>query len=107
MQEIPDSPFNSKLIFLKPTTESEVIRTIQNLKNKSGGGDEIHAFTLKMAASYISSILADIINNTFTQGICPKQFKTADICPIYKSGSNKQVNNYRLIALVSNLAKIC
>ena len=97
IQEVPDIPVNTESIFLKPTIESEVIRTIQNLKNKSRGGDQIHAFTSKFAAPYISSILADIINNTFTQGIRPKQSKTADFCPVYKSGSKKHVNNYRPI----------
>ena len=78
------------------------MRTIQNLKNKSGGGDETRAFSLKLTAPYISPILADIINYTLLKGECPTQFKTAVICPVHKSGSKKQVNGYRPIALISN-----
>lgn len=40
------------------------------------------------------------------QGTCPYQFKKAVICPIYKNGLKSLVNNYRPIALISNLAKI-
>ena len=54
---------------------------------------------------YISAILADIINYTFLKG-SRTQFKTAVICPVCKSGYKKQVNNYRPIALISNLSKI-
>ena len=66
MQKIPNIPFNTESMFLNPTTKSEVIRTIQNLKNKSGSGDQIHAVTLQLACPYISLIFADIINNTIT-----------------------------------------
>ena len=58
-----------------------------------------------MAAPYISAILADIINYTLLKGECPTQFKTAVICPVHKSGSKKQVNGYRPIALISNWEK--
>ena len=43
--EIPDIPLDQETLFPKPTSGNGVMRTIQNLKNKSGGGDEIHAFS--------------------------------------------------------------
>ena len=63
-------------IIILVTNEEEVRLTINGLKNKSDGSDEIHAYALKLVAPYIASILARIINN------------------------------YRLIALISNLAKV-
>ena len=50
--------------------------------------------------------MAHIINTAIYQGTCPSQFKNSDICPIYKSGSKKELNNYRPISLISNLAKV-
>ena len=35
-----------------------------------------------------------------------KKIKAADICPIYKYGSNKDMNNYSTISLILNLKKI-
>ena len=77
--EIPDIPFNQETLFLKPYSENKVMRTIQNLKNKSVGGDDIHAFSLKLAAPYIS------VYYTFFKRKCPSQFKTAFIMPHYGS----------------------
>ena len=41
--EIPNIPFNSHTFFILPTDEDEVRLTINGLKEKSDGGDEIHA----------------------------------------------------------------
>lgn len=104
--DIPIVPINQHSLFLSPTSEFEVLETIHQLKNKSGGSDQIHANTIKLAAPFIAPILCHIINNAMLHGKCPSQFKTAVICPVFKSGSKKLVNNYRPIALISNLAKV-
>ena len=106
-QKDHETPFNQETVFMKPTSKPEVMRTIQNLKNKSGGDDEIHASSLKLAAPYISAILADIMNYTFLKENVHRNLKQlAVICLVYKSGSKKQAKNFRPIALISNLAKI-
>ena len=43
-------PINKETLFLKPTMESEVMKTIRNLKNMSG--DTSHSFTIKLATSF-------------------------------------------------------
>ena len=40
------------------------------------------------------------------QRIYSRKFKAADIFPVYKGGSKKDMNNYRPISVFSNLAKI-
>lgn len=77
-----------------------------NLKNKSGGSDDIHAYVIKLAAKYITPAFTYIINKIMVEGVCPVHFKTADICPVYKNGSKNMVNNYRPIELISNLAEV-
>lgn len=106
LQEAPTIPFNQNSLFITPTNDTEVSRIIKQLKNKSGGCDDIHAFIIKLAAPYITPLLTHIINKAISEGNCPRQFKSADICPVHKNGSKTQVNNYRPIALISNLAKI-
>ena len=42
----------------------------------------------------------------FELGIFPKNFKTAKVIPIYKSGSKNLVHNYRPISLLPCLSKV-
>lgn len=104
--DIPDIPMNAHSLFLHPTNELEILQIINNIKNKAGGYDNIHAFDLKLAAPFIAPVLSHIINECLLQGIVPRQFKIAEVCPVHKSGSKTIVNNYRPIALISNIAKI-
>ena len=67
--EISNIPLNTQTMFLNPTSETEVLQTILNLKQKSGGNDGIHAFVLKLAAPFIASVLAHIINNKYAQSL--------------------------------------
>ena len=83
-QEIPKISMNPHTLFMMPTSEKEVPKIIQVLKNKSGGCDGMHAFILKPAASFIAPVLAHIINNAISLGVIPSQFKTAEV---YKNGS--------------------
>lgn len=103
---IPNIPIKQHTLFLTPTNDLEIFQSIQKLKNKSGGFDGLHAFTIKLAAPYITQPLTHIVNNIIAQGKCPWQFKTSVVCPVYKSGAKNSVDNYRPIALISNLAKV-
>ena len=62
--------------------------------------------TLKNIAQYISPALTHVINICFETGICPQLFKTAEIIPLHKKSEKSNCNNYRPLALISNLAKI-
>ena len=42
----------------------------------------------------------------FETGIYPDHFKETEIIPVHKTGEKNNTNNYRPIALISNLAKI-
>lgn len=107
----PDKQFETKAqmnsIYLYPTTPSEIINVIKELKKKKSPGiDEITSTTLKEISDYIAMPLSYIINKAIELGECPSAFKIAIIKPIYKSGCKEEVTNYRPISLISNLAKI-
>lgn len=93
--------------FLVPTDENEVYNTIMGLKNiHTVGHDEIPVITLKKVAEEISAPLTHIINLCFEKGIFPKELKISEVRPIYKKGDKSLPQNYRPIAILSNISKI-
>lgn len=54
---------------------------------------------------HILTPLIHIFNNSLQQSIFPENFKSSLIKPLFKSGEKTKINNYRPIALTSNLAK--
>lgn len=94
-------------IYLEVTDETEVMKTINDLKNKkSAGSDGLKAETLKIISKYISKPLTYIINKCFDMGFYPAAFKSSIVIPVYKSGDEKKVTNYRPISLTTTLSKV-
>lgn len=82
-----------------------VCEAISKLKNKkSVGPDKIPRYLLKGCKEVLSEPLAKIFNLAITSKKFPKQFKTARISPIYKSGSKNNIENYRPIAILSSIS---
>ena len=50
--------------------------------------------------------LTMIFNKSLQEGIVPKDFRMANITPIFKKGDRKRPNNYRPISLTSIVGKI-
>lgn len=100
-------PIGSTL-YLFPVDESEIIKAIKQLKNKTSPGfDKIRSELLKEVQSYIIAPLQYIINKCFHTGCYPKCLKLGIITPLYKGKGNKQdINNFRPITLISNISKI-
>lgn len=99
-------PMNPKTIFLKPTSTDEIKTIINNLKNKSGGVDNIHATTLKVLSENIAEPLMHVFNKCIEFSFWPDSLKSAEIVPIYKANEKNKTHNYRPISLISNIAKI-
>lgn len=97
---------NPNTIFLKPTNYIEISRIIDNMKDKSGGVDNINTKVLKTISKNIAEPLAHIFNICITQSIWPDALKKAEVVPIHKGYEKHNVSNYRPISLISNIAKI-
>ena len=54
----------------------------------------------------IASPLTKIFNNSITNGVIPRDFKLANVTPIYKKGNKKIASNYRPISLTSITGKL-
>ena len=46
-----------------------------------------------------------IFNERFQTGYIPKQWKVANVVPVFKKGDKRQVDNYRPISLTSLIMK--
>ena len=93
-------------LYLKPTEPAEIQNIIISLKNKATLDSKIEP--LKIAGGCISfaSALANIINNSFSEGIFPEALKMAKVTPVHKGGCKLDVANYRPISLLSAFSKI-
>ena len=101
------SPSISNSIYLNLTNSTEVSNIINELKVKATS--DINVATIKAADksnSKFSEVVADIINSSLTEGVFPKNFKTAKTVPIHKGGSKIDIENYRPISLLSAFSKI-
>ena len=97
---------NPKSIFINPTNAEEVIKIINQLKNKAGGEDKINATTLKAIDMHIALPLAHIFNLSIEKSVWPDALKSAEVIPMHKAGKKTNISNYRPISLISNIAKI-
>ena len=92
---------------ISPTTPKEIIDIISSLDNsKSSGPCCISTKMLKLVSSEVSSPLSDIYNLSFNEGVFPECNKIVKVMPNHKSGSTKDVNNYRPISLLSIFSKM-
>ena len=71
------------------------------LPDKSPGPDEIHPMLLKQCTAEIARPLADIYQRSFNDGVIPKEWKLANISPIFKKGKKCDAGNYRPVSLTS------
>ena len=74
-------------MFLSPVDDLEVIRTVQNCKNKrSTDLIDISMSLLKKIISKIVKPFAHLCNVSFQTGVFPNKMKIAKVIPLYKSG---------------------
>ena len=101
------SPNNQKYSYDIMLTVKEIQRAVSNIKINAPGGDKINNWFLKNLPLDVLKILLFIFNKSYTEGVFPKVWKTADIIPIFKTGKDpKNLINYRPISLLSCLGKL-
>ena len=94
-------------MFLDPVDDLEIIRTVQNCKNKTSTDfSDISMSLLKKVISKIVKPFAHICNVSFQTGVFPNKMKIAKVIPLYKSGEKNIFTNYRPISLLPQFSKI-
>jgi len=98
---------STKTMFLFPAKESEVEKVEKGLKNKlSAGINEIPDYAVKQCITLLKKPLANIYNASLESGIFPDQLKIAKVVTLYKNGDTRDIQKYKLIALLSVFFKI-
>ena len=99
---------NTTLLTFRSITTGDVQRIIRSLpSNKAPGCDKVNAKILKDGSPVIAPILTSLINDSFSLGSFPLQWKKAEIVPILKSGDSEEPANTRPISLLPILSKVC
>ena len=92
---------NPNSMFLEPVEPAQVLSIVRKLKAKtSSGHDQISTRLIKDAIDNILHPITYIINKSLENGIFPQQLKIAKVIPIFKSGENDKLNNYRPVSLL-------
>ena len=91
---------------MEPTSQTEILRIINNLPGKSSGCDGISNILLKEIAPLILTPLTKIFNQSISQGVFPDCIKLAEISALYKSKDRELCTNYRPISLLITISKI-
>ncbi len=66
---------------------------------KATGADGLSPGLLKISSSAIGSSLAKLFNFCIRNGVIPKEWKSANVTPVFKKGEIGVVSNYRPISV--------
>lgn len=100
-------PKTRNSLFMQPVVPQDIIRVINNLKNKkSVGFDGVSTVVIKFVSDVIASPLSHIFNVCISSGIFPEKLKTVIIKPVHKKNDKEDISNYRPVALISIFSKI-
>ena len=96
-------PTNKQFKFME-VDDNEIMRIVNNLKNKSSYGYAINLL-LKCAKNELIKPLTLIINQTINTGIFPEQLKISKVKPLFKKGDSTQFSHYHPISLLPSISK--
>lgn len=88
-------------------TNNGVEKLLKNIyANKATGPDEISARIMKEFAPELSPLLTNILNKSIQEGEVPKDWRQANVIPVFKKGEQYLVSNYRPVSLTCICCKI-
>ena len=91
----------------KSVTKHWVLTSFKGIKEaRASGPDKIPAKILKGAAELIWVPLALIFNESLWKGVFPEKWKVARVTPIFKSGQQSEMSNYRPISVLSGVSRL-
>ena len=94
------------MYFIQATVK-EVLKALKNVDpSKACGPDQIPGRVLRKCSSEIAPSVTRLINFSLSVGRVPKDWKRANIVPVFKKGDNENVCSYRAISLLSLTSKI-
>ena len=104
-----DRPHSGALLNNLPcVTDEEVRKLIGTIPSKSSPMDFVPTSVLKQCSPVFISLVTRLANLSFTEGIFPSMFKTAQITPLLKKEGldSSDPSNYRPISNLNTISKI-
>ena len=88
--------------------EDELLKGIQRLPNKECASDPIPTWLLKKISGMILPFVKSMVNQSFSEGIVPKSWKSAQVTPLLKKPSlyHNVASSYRPISNLPVLSKL-
>ena len=88
--------------------EDELLKDIQRLPNKQCASDPIPTWLFKNCSRMISNFVKSMVNQSFSEGIVPKSWKSAQVTPLLKNPSldHNVASSYRPISNLPVLSKL-
>lgn len=74
--------------------------------SKGSGYDGVSSIFLRECAEILAEPLSVIYSRSIRDGTYPDRFKIGQITPIFKSGHKNDVENYRGVSVLPNMAKV-
>ena len=88
-------------------TENGFLKMLINLKpHKASGPDNLSPRVLKELAIAIAPCLTIIFNKSYDTGCVPKDWRHANVAPIFKKGEKYLASNYRPVSLTCIASKL-
>ena len=88
-------------------TENGILKLLLKINpNKAAGPDDLKPRILKELAEEIAPILNIIFNKSLDSGLVPSNWRTANVCPVFKKGERYRAESYRLISLTCICCKL-
>lgn len=93
-------------LYMQPTDNMEIETIIRLLNNASSGYDDIQAKIIKNTYKCYVPVLVHLVNLSLLQGSFPDELKIAKVIPLFKSGDEKLIKNYRPVSVLPFFSKI-
>ena len=88
-------------------SKAGVLKLLKNIKpNKATGPDGIPGKLLKICSHQLAEVFQLLFQASLDQGLVPKDWKKANVVPLYKKGNKNLAENYRPISLTSISCKL-
>ena len=87
--------------------KEKILRNLNKLKaSKSAGPDNLPPRLMRDAAEALAGPMTHLINLSFKYSNFPKRLKIEEVIPLFKSGTRKNLDNYRPISILPIFSKI-
>lgn len=107
VRQFSSRKFTSERFILQAISEVFILKQLRHLKVKKATGlDGIPARFLRDNAAVIAATVTFLVNLSLSTGSVPDEWKKARIVPLYKSGGQENMDNYRPISILPVLSKI-